>query len=91
MVLVLDHGPIHTSRLTAKTLSQRPWLALEWLPKFAPELSNIERGWRDLKRHHLANQTFRDAEPLDRVLHQCGTALNQERAKPTCPTFRIAA
>jgi DDE superfamily endonuclease len=91
VVLVLDNGPIHTSRLTTKALSQRPWLTLEWLPKYAPELNDIERSWRDLKRHHLANQTFRDAEHLDQVIHHAVTALNQERAKPMCPNFRIAA
>jgi len=31
-VLVLDNGPIHTSKLTTKALGQRPWLTIEWLP-----------------------------------------------------------
>jgi transposase len=42
--------------------SQRPWrghwLTAEWLPKYAPELNDIEAVWRDLKVHHLAHQTF---------------------------------
>ena len=53
MVLVLDNGPIHTSRATTKALAARPWLRVEWLPKYAPELNAIERCWRDLKRHFL--------------------------------------
>src|SRR4051794_17973844 len=64
LVAVLDNGPIHTSKLTTKALAQRPWLTLEWLPKYAPELNDpgsrpgqaIERSWRDLKQHHPANR-----------------------------------
>lgn len=32
VVLVLDNGPIHTSRLTSKALAERRWLTVEWLP-----------------------------------------------------------
>src|SRR5205085_300253 len=38
------------------------WLTVEWLPKYAPELNNIEIVWRDLKAHHLAHQTFADSD-----------------------------
>src|SRR3954447_24923474 len=58
LVAVLDNGPIHTSKLTTKALAARPWLTLEWLPKYTPELNDIERCWRDLKQHQLANRTF---------------------------------
>ena len=65
LVAVLDNGPIHTSKLTTKALAQRPWLTLEWLPKYAPELNDpgsrpgqaIEQCWHDLKQHQLANRT----------------------------------
>ena len=62
MVLVLDNGPIHTSRASTEALAARPWLTVEWLPRYAPELNDIERSWRDLKRHYLAQRTFRDVE-----------------------------
>ena len=57
LVAVLDNGPIHRSKLTTKALAARPWLTVEWLPKYAPELNDIERCWRDLKQHQLANRT----------------------------------
>src|SRR5215210_3840635 len=58
LVLVLDNGPIHTSKATRAALAARAhWLTVEWLPKYAPELNDIEVLWRDLKRHHLAHQT----------------------------------
>src|SRR3954453_8779860 len=40
LVAVLDNGPIHPSKLTTKALAERPWLTLEWLPKYAPELND---------------------------------------------------
>jgi hypothetical protein len=80
VVLVLDNGPIHTSEATMKALAARPWIAAEWLPRNAPELNPIEGTWRDLKRHHLAHRTFRDAGDLDRAIHQAIAELNHERA-----------
>jgi DDE superfamily endonuclease len=91
VVLVLDNGPIHTSKLTAKALAdRRPWLTVEWLPKYAPELNDIERVWRDLKRHHLAHRTFADADQLERDIQSTIDERNRERAH-LCDNLRIAA
>ena len=79
LVAILDNGPIHTSKLTTRALAERPWLTLEWLPKYAPELNDIERCWRDLKQHQLANRTFADPDALDRVVHHAVARLNHER------------
>lgn len=79
LVAVMDNGPIHTSKLTTKALAERPWLTVEWLPKYAPELNEIEHSWRDLKRHHLANRTFVDADDLDCTIHRAVDRLNRER------------
>jgi hypothetical protein len=65
LVAVLDNGPIHTSKLTTKALAARPWLTLEWLPKYAPQLNDpgsrprqaVERSGRGLKQPYLANRT----------------------------------
>ena len=80
VVLVLDNGPIHTSKATTKALAARPWITVEWLPRYAPELNAIERTWRDLKRHHLAHRSFRDAGDLDRAIHRAIAEMNEERA-----------
>jgi transposase len=80
VVLVLDNGPIHTSKLSLAALAARAhWLTVEWLPKYAPDLNDIEGVWRDLKAHHLAHQTFLDVDALDRAIHQAVAALNEER------------
>jgi transposase len=91
VVLVLDNGPIHTSKLSTAALAARPWLILEWLPKYAPELNDIERSWRDLKGNFLAHQTFTDPDHLDRSIHQAIANMNQERQLPVCTNLRIAA
>ena len=79
VVLVLDNGPVHTSKASRAALAERPWITVEWLPRYAPELNAIERTWRDLKRHHLAHQTFRDTADLTRAVHAAVRHLNKER------------
>ena len=92
VVLVLDNGPIHTSKMSRAALAERAhWLTVEWLPKYAPELNDIEPAWRDLKRHHLAHQTFTGPDDLDRAIHDAVTKLNAERNRDPLASQRIAA
>ena len=96
MVAVLDNGPIHTRKLTTCALAARPWLTLEWLPKYAPELNDpgsrpgqaIERCWRDLKQHFLANRTFADPDALERAIPNAVARLNCERQPKSSPIRR---
>ena len=46
VVFVLDNGPIHTSKASRAALAVRDWLTIEWLPKYAPELNDIESSGR---------------------------------------------
>lgn len=92
VVLVLDNGPIHVSKATLAALAERAhWLAPEWLPKYAPELNDIEIVWRDLKAHHLAHQTFTDPDVLDEAIHRAVAALNSERNRDLLGNQRISA
>ena len=92
VVIVLDNGPIHTSKATQTALAARAhWLSVEWLPKYAPELNDIETVWRDLKAHYLAHQTFTDTEDLDRTIHNAIEALNVERKLHPLAKQRISA
>ena len=82
VVLVEDNGPIHVSKVTLAALDVRKhWLTVEWLPKYAPELNDIEVVWHDLKAHHLAHKTFTDIAALNRDIHAAVDALNQERER----------
>ena len=92
ILLVLDNGPIHTSKATRAALAERAhWLRVEWLPKYAPELNDIEGLWRDLKRHHLAHQTFTGPDDLDRAIHDAVRKLNTERSRHPLANHRTAA
>jgi len=92
VVLVEDNGPIHTSKLSQAALAARAhWLTVEWLPKYAPELNDIELVWRDLKAHHLAHQTFVNADALDQAIHDAVRALNSERKPVLLADQRISA
>ena len=92
VVLVEDNGPIHTSKATRAALEARQhWLTIEWLPKYAPELNDIEVVWHDLKAHHLAHKTFTDVAALDHDIHTAVEALNQERSVDSLVKRRISA
>lgn len=92
VVIVLDNGPIHTSKATSKALAARAhWLHVEWLPKYAPELNDIEVVWHDLKAHHLAHQTFETPETLDQAIQRAVADLNAERNRNPLGKQRIPA
>jgi transposase len=92
VVIVLDNGPIHTSKATLAALAAREhWLKVEWLPKYAPELNDIEVIWGDLKARHLAHQTFRDVDALDHAIHAAVAALNSQRNRDLLGKQRISA
>jgi transposase len=91
VVIILDNGPVHVRRATLAALAARVhWLTVEWLPKYAPGLNDIEAVWRDLKTHHLAHRTFADADALNIAIHDAVTALNAERNPDPLGNQRIS-
>ena len=92
VVMVLDNGPIHVSKATRAALAERAhWLTVEWLPKYAPELNDIEVVWGDLKAHHLVHQTFTDPDVLDESINHAVDALNSGRKRNPLGNQRISA
>ena len=92
VVLVLDNGPIHVSKASRSALAERAhWLTVEWLPKYAPELNDIEIVWGDLKARHLAHRTFTDVDSLDSAIHHAVAALNSARNRHPLVEQRISA
>ena len=80
------------SKASRAALAERAhWLTVEWLPKYAPELNDIEGVWRDLKRHHLAHQTFTGPDDLNRAIHQAVITLNTERNRHLWGNQQMAA
>jgi len=92
VVLVEDNGPIHVSKLSRAALAARAhWLTVEWLPKYTPELNDIEVVWHDLKAHHLAHQTFTSVTELDAAIHTAVEDLNRERMVDPLAKPRMSA
>ena len=92
IVLVEDNGPIHASKRSLAALAARAhWLTVEWLPKYAPQLNDIEVVWHDLKAYHLAHQTFTDAAALEQAIHDAVTKLNRERMPDALAKSPISA
>ena len=92
VVLVLDNGPVHVSKASRAALAERAhWLAVEWLPKYAPELNDIEIVWGDLKARHLAHRTFADLDNLENAVHHAVANLNSARNRDPLDTQRISA
>ncbi len=92
MVIVLDNGPIHTSKATKAALAARAHcLSDGWLPRYAPELNDNETVWRDLQAHHPAQQTFTDRDNPDRTIHEAIEALNVGRKPNPLANQRISA
>jgi DDE superfamily endonuclease len=56
MLLVLDNGPCHVSKLTQHALAERAdWLEVIPLARYSPHLNPKEREWRVLKRDHRSH------------------------------------
>jgi transposase len=92
IVIVLDNGPIHVSNATAAALAARAQgLTVEWLPKYAPELNDIEMVWHDLKAFNLAHKTFIDVDTLHAAIHGAVADLNTERNRDLLGESRISA
>ena len=92
VVLVEDNGPIHVSKAALRAFEARKHsLTIEWLPKYAPELNDIEVVWHDLKAHHLAHKTFTDVAALEKDIHAAVDALNKERSVNPLVNRRISA
>ena len=76
----------------ARPLSQRShWLTPEWLPKYAPELNDIERSWKTLKSQRLAHQTFQSADHLETTINKEISIMNANRKSHPLAKLRISA
>ncbi len=92
MVIVQGKGPIHTGKSArAAPAARAHWLSVGWLPRYAPKLNDIETVWRDLKAHHLAQQTFTDRDNPDRTIHEAIEALNVGRKPNPLANQRLSA
>lgn len=77
---VEDSGPIHISKLSLAALAVRAhWLTVEWLPKYAPELYDIEVVLARPESASSRPPRLADLGALDSAIRQAVDALNHER------------
>jgi transposase len=74
IILIWDGLHAHKSRrMAAHLAAQRPWLHVEPLPAYAPELNPVELLWGNLKGRELANLCPADIMELRRPIRSgCG-------------------
>src|ERR1043165_9191949 len=74
VILLWDGLAAHKSRrMRAYLARQRPWLQVERLPAYAPELNPVEQIWGNIKGRDLANLCPTEVLALRRPV-QCGFA-----------------
>ncbi len=65
IILITDNGSFHHTKATEAFLQQhRDQLEVKWLPPYCPDLNDIERTWRSLKRSHASNFLFNSLDAL---------------------------
>lgn len=79
LILLWDRLPAHRSGGMRRCLrAQRPWLAVEWLPAYAPELNPLEPLWDHLDDTAHANTPSEPVRAVARRVH-AGTARVRRR------------
>jgi transposase len=92
VVIVQGNGPIHTGKSArAAPAARAHWPSVGGLPRYAPELNDIETVLRDLQAHHPAQQTFTDRDNPDRTIHEAIEALNVGRKPNPLANQRLCA
>jgi transposase len=80
------------AKATRAALAARAhWLTPERLPKYAPELDDIEREWKTLKAHRLAHKTFHDRDSLKAAIDADVKSNNSHRKTQVLAKQRISA
>jgi transposase len=78
--LLWDGLPAHRSTaMRAWLATQRPWLVVERLPAYAPDLNPVEGLWSSLKTVELANLT---SPTLAEVITQAHRGIERMRRTP---------
>ena len=68
VILVLDNGSCHTSKISKQALAERAaWLEVIPLARYSPHLNPKEREWRILKRDHRSHLAPTSRDFVDAV------------------------
>ena len=74
IILVMDRWSVHRAAARRLLEAGSRWLAVEWLPAYAPELNPTEQVWNHTKYGDLANYIPDDIDALCREVERSITA-----------------
>jgi transposase len=81
VIVVWDGLPAHRSALVRDWIaSQHPWLSVERLPSYTPELNPVEYLWKNLQDHELANYAPEEMAALARTVRRGARRIRRKRA-----------
>lgn len=69
IILVCDRLPAHRAAVRRLHNEGATWLAVEWLPPYAPDLDPVEDVWNQSKYADMANVVPDDIDDLRQQLH----------------------
>lgn len=70
IIVVMDRWSVHRAALRRLVEAGSRWLAVEWLPAYAPELNPTEQVWNHTKYGDLANYIPDDIDALCREVER---------------------
>lgn len=81
LILIIDNLRVHKAKAVREYMrKEKRWLAVEYLPPYAPELNPVEYVWSSRKRTEFGNAVIRNARALDRRIRESG---ERARSEPT--------
>lgn len=80
IILVVDRYSVHRSAIRTLREAKTPWLRVEWLPPYAPDLDPVEAVWSYTKCIDLANFIPND---LDELQHAVINSLEKQAESPS--------
>lgn len=92
VLLVWDNARTHTAKQMTAYLEQpdvRRWIKVFWLSTYSPDLNDIERLWRHVKRTGMANYLFRNPADFRDHLLRVLSSVNKDPRRITAITFTL--
>lgn len=78
IILVLDRYSVHRAAVSRLLAKGAHWLAVEWLPAYAPDLNPVEQCWNHAKYAQLPNFVPKN---IDHLQTKVANAIRQQRSK----------
>ena len=93
VILVWDNARTHTAKRLQAYLNQphvRKWVKIFWLSTYSPDLNDIERLWRYLKRTGVANHLFKSFQEFKDHLISLLKNVNKNSSEVSRISFNIS-